>query len=444
MATAPNNKVTTDTDERTKPPFLRRMRIRGYKSIAFCDVELQPLTILVGRNASGKSNFVDALAFLRDVLDEGANSALQEHGGASIFSQVTNTNRISFEVECDFPSYQMLCRSLYRVELALTVHKQIEIEQESLQLDDLTHGQRCGFRAGRGGVTWQGLDSFGEGGYRRIAAEHDLTNGGEPGYPTLFDQYRPDRPLLSVVGSQPFVDLAEGMRSIGCFNFHPESIRKLQPSIGSPALERDGRNLPRAIEGLKEIEEDDLSRVKSYLAAIIPEIEGFDVVQLGDFETIRFRQRTESGMSPLEFYASSMSDGTLRTLAALVAAFQIVLPYGYPSLVAIEEPETSLHPAAMRALVDALDEATGRTQILLTTHSAEMLDNPTIRPENVRVVQMIDSQTVIGPVDAASVNIVRRQLSTLGGLERDNQLEPDLDDRERQQRLAQSGQESPA
>jgi hypothetical protein len=39
--------------------------------------------------------------------------------------------------------------------------------------------------------------------------------------------------------------------------------------------------------------------------------------------------------------------------------------------------------------------------------------------------------------------IVRRKLNTLGGLERDNQLEPDLDDMERQQRLGQSRQESP-
>src|SRR5262245_12842571 len=120
MATAPQKEVVADSAERTKPPFLRRVRIRGYKSIAFCDVALEPLTILVGRNASGKSNFLDALAFLRDALDAGVNSALHEHGDASLFSQVTNTNKLLFEIECDFPSYQMLCRAVYRVELALT------------------------------------------------------------------------------------------------------------------------------------------------------------------------------------------------------------------------------------------------------------------------------------------------------------------------------------
>jgi predicted ATPase len=75
MATGPENEVLSDTDERTKPPFLRRVRMRGYKSIAFCDVDLQPLTILVGRNASGKSNFIDGLSFLRDVVTHGVNEA---------------------------------------------------------------------------------------------------------------------------------------------------------------------------------------------------------------------------------------------------------------------------------------------------------------------------------------------------------------------------------
>src|SRR5438067_7269314 len=115
MATAPSNEVADDALAQAKPPFLRRVRIRGYKSIAFCDVALEPLTILVGRNASGKSNFLDALAFLRDALDDGVNSTLQEHGGASVFCHTMNTNRLVFEVEAQFPSFQMLCRAVYRV-----------------------------------------------------------------------------------------------------------------------------------------------------------------------------------------------------------------------------------------------------------------------------------------------------------------------------------------
>ena len=54
---------------------------------------------------------------------------------------------------------------------------------------------------------------------------------------------------------------------------------------------------------------------------------------------------------------------------------------------------------------------------------------------------MIDGQTVIGPVDEAGVEIVARQLNSLGGLERENQLEPDLDDQDRQRELAAVRQE---
>jgi predicted ATPase len=197
------------------------------------------------------------------------------------------------------------------------------------------------------------------------------------------------------------------------------------------------------IETLREIDESAVARVGIYLSAVVKEVERFAVVRYGDYETVRFRLRSSKPGAPLEFNAGSMSDGTLRALASLVAAYQIHLPSG-PTVVGIEEPETALHPAAMRALVDALDEATLRTQVVLTTHSAEMLDNPTLRPENIRVVQLLDNQTVIAPVDEASVDIVRRKLNTLGGLERDNLLEADLDDLDRQRQRWQTRQESPA
>src|SRR2546421_12553512 len=83
MATVDENRDSERLDEHVAPPFLRRVRIRGYKSIAFCDVTLEPLTVLVGRNAAGKSNFLDALAFLRDVMKVGVAEAvkLRPRGG---------------------------------------------------------------------------------------------------------------------------------------------------------------------------------------------------------------------------------------------------------------------------------------------------------------------------------------------------------------------------
>jgi predicted ATPase len=271
MATAPRNEVTSDALAQAKPPFLRRVRIRGYKSIAFCDVTLEPLTILVGHNASGKSNFLDALAFLRDALEDGPNTALETHGGISVFCLEPRTNRLTFEIESEFPSHRMNCRATYRVELALSARKQLEIEQESLELEDVTNGRSCRFAATRSRVAWQGMESFQEGGFPRLSSKEPLAgDSGDSEYPSLVAPYRGDRLLLGVIGSQPFLDLADLMRSAEFFNFHPDSIREPQPSVGSPALKRDGRNLARAIEALKEIEEGDVARVTAYLRAIVP------------------------------------------------------------------------------------------------------------------------------------------------------------------------------
>ena len=54
MPSTPTEPMVDPSEEQTKPPFLRRVRIRGYKSIVFCDVGLQPLTILVGQRGREK------------------------------------------------------------------------------------------------------------------------------------------------------------------------------------------------------------------------------------------------------------------------------------------------------------------------------------------------------------------------------------------------------
>ena len=103
MASASNTETDEKVDDLAKPPFLRRVRIRGYKSIAFCDVTLEPLTILVGRNASGKSNFLDALAFLCDAVRLNLPEALERHGGLqSMLSRSVATNEFAIGIKAAY------------------------------------------------------------------------------------------------------------------------------------------------------------------------------------------------------------------------------------------------------------------------------------------------------------------------------------------------------
>ena len=70
-----------DADRPWTPPFISRVRLTNYKSVADCDVRLGPLTILVGPNGSGKSNFLDALALIARALETTPNEAISERGG---------------------------------------------------------------------------------------------------------------------------------------------------------------------------------------------------------------------------------------------------------------------------------------------------------------------------------------------------------------------------
>jgi predicted ATPase len=418
----------TTTEEplaQAKPPFLRRVRIRGYKSIAFCDVTLEPLTILVGRNASGKSNFLDALAFLRDAMKYNLSEAINRRGGMdSLLCRVSNSNQLSIEVEGDHlpetPGED--CSWEYGLEVPLRPSGWPSRPNEWFRRTRLSDRQVSGFTSKEGKVSWSNYPSNPNSGSRSLTS--------------------PDHLMLTVFGHPGDPYLAHGFQSMGFYNFSPEAMRQPQKPTHGGLLERDGRNLASAIETSRTIDNWAVDRVAQYLTAITRSIEFAGVGQVGGYEILRFLVHRNENGQPLEFPADSMSDGTLRAFAALMAAFQMILPHDSPSLVAIEEPETALHPAAMRALVAAMDEATLRTQILLTTHSPDLLDAEEVKPENIRVVQLVDGKTVIGPVDEASVSIVRDHLSTLGGLERDRQLEPDIEDLERQSRLAQQEQPS--
>ncbi len=421
MSTSPSNTTQIESFPSSKPAFLRRVRIRGYKSIAFCDVTLEPLTILVGRNGSGKSNFLDALGFLRDVLALNLNEAVKRHGGAAaIPCRQLDERSVSIEIECGwekFDTSQIQCAT-YRIDIEFTKNEQPKIRFESCTINYTGNCDR--FTSTDGSVVFSSND-------------RDLPE--KLYWPT-------GRPILAYTDGE-YYEFYKRLTALLTYNFSPRSIRQLQLVSYEGYLEPDGSNLASVIDSMQEYSDDDVARVGQFLSAIVREIDRFDVVRYGEYETIRFWMKANDPNRSEAFDASSVSDGTLRALAALISVYQSSIPNGSPSVVAIEEPETALHPAAMQALVSALDEAILRTQIVLTTHSPDLLDAEEVKPENVRVVQMIDGATVIGRVDETSVEIVKRKLSTLGGLERDNQLTADLEDRTRLLKLSRNGAEMP-
>ena len=147
---------------------------------------------------------------------------------------------------------------------------------------------------------------------------------------------------------------------------------------------------------------------------------------MGTKLTLDFRQEVRGAKHPWRFLASNMSDGTLRALGVLVALFQgNGETMGRRHLVGIEEPESALHPAAAGVLIDSLTDASQLAQVVVTSHSADLLDNDNIPDSSILAVRSGHAETRIGPLDEAGRSALRDHLFTAGELLRMDQLRPD-------------------
>jgi predicted ATPase len=232
--------------------------------------------------------------------------------------------------------------------------------------------------------------------------------------------------LVNASGFPQFRTVYESLSRMGFYNLNPDRIRDLQPPDPGDLLARDGRNVASVLSVLARKDGAAKKRIEEYLSRVVPGVHGVDIKHIGPKETLEFRQSVLGSKDPWHFYAANMSDGTLRAFSVLVALFQggNGAAAGVP-LVGIEEPEVTLHPAAAGSLLDALREAAGKSQVIVTSHSPDLLDNDGIETDSIFAVDATTGSTRIAPVDEAGRSALRGHLYTAGELLRLNQLSPD-------------------
>jgi len=232
--------------------------------------------------------------------------------------------------------------------------------------------------------------------------------------------------LVVASGLAEFREIYEAMSRMGFYNLNPNAIRDLQSPDAGLLLLRDGGNIASVVDSLRARDPAAMERIEEYLGQIIADIDGVDVKTLGPKESLEFRQRVKGSAHPWRFLAANMSDGTLRALGILVALFQFARNEG-PAvpLIGIEEPEVALHPAAAGVLFDALREASKVAQVLITSHSPDLLESKDLQTESILAVVQEAGVTKIAPVDEIGRSALKRNLVTAGELLRTDQLRPD-------------------
>lgn len=379
-------------------PLLRRVRLKNYKSIAACDVELGPLTFLVGPNGSGKSNFLDALRFVAESLATSLDHAVRDRGGINEVRRRSSGHPNHFGISLDFriPG----AAGWFGFEVGARKAGAWTVTREECRLS--RRGLRDSAYEVRDGVV------------RRFEGEESKPPAAAAD--RLF--------LVHASGLPAFRPVYDALSHMGFYNLSPDAMRDLQSPDPHEVLRRDGSNVASVLARLEAARPDLKTRLVEYLGKVVPGVTDVTHVSLGPRESIEFRQQVQGSREPWRFPASSMSDGTIRALGMLLALFQSGNGAPIP-LVGIEEPETALHPAAVGVLTDSLRDASQSSQVLVTSHSPDLLDDPEVPDSAILAVVSQANETCIGPLDTAGRSALHDHLYTAGELLRMGQLAPD-------------------
>ena len=366
-------------------PLINRVVLKNYKSIAACDVFLGPLIFLVGPNGSGKSNFLDALRFVSGALhyNFGLDGAIQSRGGAK---NIRRRGSESFRIELTAQFESGAGR--YELEIAPADNGGFRVIEESCETSHNASESRYSAKNGQ-----------------LVEGDERLKSAAEDGL------------VLPLARNLPeFSNLSRALREFRLYSPHPPDIAA-EKDEKAVFLDRTGSKTAPIFDRLDEKTQ---RRVNQYLDAVVPGVSA-RAVSAGSLARLEFSQKIGEDKAPWQFNASDMSDGTLRALAILVAIFQ---KQGLPGFYGIEEPEAAIHPSATAVLLDAMREASSHSQIICTSHSADLLDNSSVEIEEIRAAYFENGESIISELDSGSVKTLRERLTTAGELLRMNQLHP--------------------
>ena len=350
---------------------LKRIQIKGFRSIKEMTLELRPLNVLIGANGAGKSNLI---AFFK-LVNELMAGRLQKHIGttgratANLHFGPRMTPQLAaemeFEVENGTDTYCMRLfhaagDSLIFAEERLFFHQTGYPKPKEVSLGSGHQETRVGDKAEEGDITAKTL-----------------------------------RHLLNRCRVYHFHDTSPTAR-----------VRQYCYVGDNRWLMPDAANLAAILYELKSCKEAVYRRIVATVRQAAPFFEDFDLEPTGSADRdiiLNWRHRS----SDLVFGPHQLSDGTLRAICLISLLLQPKddLPY----LIVVDEPELGLHPYALDVIASLFRAVSHHTQVLVSTQSSAFLDN--FAPEDIVVVERNGEATEFDRPDADKLDAWREDYS---------------------------------
>jgi predicted ATPase len=333
---------------------INSIHVAGYRSIRDLTLSLRPVNVLTGPNGCGKSNLYNSLVligraargeFARAIAEEGGTPSVLWAGPQLRSSRKKPPRRIVLSFEAEDYGYELQAGLPVFNELAIGTLFGLDprVKEEYIW----PAGNRRVFMLKR----------------EQPSAWLRNAEGAIVTYP--FSISRHESVLSQIIDPHLYPEISVVRNQIQSWRFYhhfrtdmDSPLRQPQIGVQTTVLSRDGVDLAAALQTIREIGDGGL------LDSTIAQAFGGAELLITTAETVFSLQLRVPGlMRPLQ--ARELSDGQLRFLC-LCAALLSPRP---PSLLALNEPETSLHPDIIEALARLIVTASASTQLWITTHS---------------------------------------------------------------------------
>ncbi|MCP4352855.1 MAG: AAA family ATPase [Desulfobacterales bacterium] len=334
--------------------MMRRIKIKGYKSIKESDLNLNRLNVLIGANGAGKSNFVSLFELLYQIIEDNLELFVPASGGADSFLHSGRKITPEICIRIYFDEIGWLCRFMPGADDKLV------FSEETCFSFAKDSGISCEQKLGQGHKQTKLYEQAGD--FTGKAARHIVSSVSNWGIYHFHD-----------TGSSAKVKLTNRI----------DDNRKLHP---------DASNLAAYLYYLKEVHSGCYQNIVDAVRMAAP---FFDTFSLSPYRLnpnhIKLEWK-EKGCASY-FDGAALSDGTLRFISLATLLLQPELP----SIILIDEPELGLHPYAIKLLSAFLKSASEKSQVIVCTQSVTLVNQ--FAPSDIVIAGREEGETVFNRPD---------------------------------------------
>ena len=361
--TFPCGTIFKETTRKEEPPDmltseqLSRIKVAGFKSIEKCDLELGNINVLIGSNGAGKSNFISVFSLIQSILLKRLQFTVARAGlNPLLYEGRKTTDTISVEAFFGNNSYGF----------DLTVS-----DENRLFFKDEYFGYYLNF---------ENRSSLGSGHEESKWFEGTKNRLNDYVYPILKKQ------------------------AWKVYHFHDtsrSSVIKQEHNVANcQTFMEDGRNLAAFLFRLKQFFPRHYAEIVKTIQLIAPYFDDFYLAPQENNDELIVLRWKQVGCDDV-FYASQLSDGTLRFIC--LATLLLQPKELQPPTIIIDEPELGLHPLAITILGEMIRRAGLEGQIIVSTQSVELLNE--FEPEEVIVVNGTENGTCFKRLSADDLSV---------------------------------------